>query len=267
MKLFPKKTHPPSFLKKHYKLLLWLSLSLYLFLSSSLSKPTLHRTTLHSSTNPRALIERTQNPPTHSSPSIKIYVYDLPPHYNSDWLLANSRCGSHLFAAEVAVHQALLSSHLRTLDPHRADFFFVPVYVSCNFSTANGFPSLSHARSLISSAIAHISSSFPFWNRTLGKDHIFVASHDYGACFHAMEDVAIADGIPEFLRRSILLQTFGMTSPHRCQQAEHVLIPPYIRPEILRSPSPDTAKRDIFVFFRGKMEVHPKNISGRFYSK
>ncbi|ONK69298.1 uncharacterized protein A4U43_C05F21390 [Asparagus officinalis] len=82
-----------------------------------------------------------------------------------------------------------------------------------------------------------------------------------------LEDVAIADGIPEFLRRSILLQTFGVTSPHVCQEAEHVLIPPYIPPGILRSPPPKTARRDIFVFFRGKMEVHPKNISGRFCSK
>ena len=79
--------------------------------------------------------------------------------------------------------------------------------------------------------------------------------------------MAIKDGIPEFLRRSILLQTFGVISPHRCQEAEHVLIPPYIPPEILRSPPPETARRDIFVFFRGKMEVHPKNISGRFYSR
>ncbi|XP_020266014.1 probable glucuronosyltransferase Os03g0107900 [Asparagus officinalis] len=81
------------------------------------------------------------------------------------------------------------------------------------------------------------------------------------------EDVAIADEIPEFLRRSILMQTFGVTSPHVCQEAEHVLIPPYIPPGILRSPPPETARRDIFVFFRGKMEVHPKNISGRFCSK
>ncbi|XP_020266485.1 probable glucuronosyltransferase Os03g0107900 [Asparagus officinalis] len=169
--------------------------------------------------------------------------------------------------AEVAIHEALLTSGFRTTSPDEADFFFVPVYVSCNFSTVNGFPSLAHARPLIASSIAEIKTKYPFWNRTNGRDHMFVASHDYGACFHAMEDVAIADGIPEFLRRSILLQTFGVTSPHVCQEAEHVLIPPYIPPGILRSPPPETARRDIFVFFRGKMEVHPKNISGRFCSK
>ncbi|ONK67732.1 uncharacterized protein A4U43_C05F3170 [Asparagus officinalis] len=169
--------------------------------------------------------------------------------------------------ASVAIHEALLTSGFRTTSPDEADFFFVPVYVSCNFSTVNGFPSLAHARPLIASSIAEIKTKYPFWNRTNGRDHMFVASLDYGACFHAMEDVAIADEIPEFLRRSILMQTFGVTSPHVCQEAEHVLIPPYIPPGILRSPPPETARRDIFVFFRGKMEVHPKNISGRFCSK
>jgi hypothetical protein len=117
--------------------------------------------------------------------NLKIFVYDLPPNYNTDWL-SNERCSSHLFAAEVGIHRALLNSDVRTFDPYEADFFFVPVYVSCNFSTVNGFPAIGHARSLIFSAVRLISSEYPFWNRTRGSDHVFVASHDYGACFHAM---------------------------------------------------------------------------------
>ncbi|KAK8319852.1 hypothetical protein V6Z11_A13G270100 [Gossypium hirsutum] len=159
---------------------------------------------------------------------------------------------------------------LRTFDPYEADFFFVPVYVSCNFSTVNGFPAIGHARSLISSAIQLISSNYPFWNRTQGSDHIFVASHDYGACFHAMEDRAIDDGIPDFMKNSIILQTFGVNYKHPCQDVEHVVIPPYIPPESVRNTlekAPLTGKRDIMVFFRGKMEVHPKNVSGKFYGK
>lgn len=116
---------------------------------------------------------------------MKIYVYDLPPKYNSEWL-SNERCSTHLFASEVAIHRALLTSDVRTLDPREADFFFVPVYVSCNFSTTNGFPAIGHARSLLLSAVQLISSEHPFWNRSSGSDHVFVASHDYGACFHAM---------------------------------------------------------------------------------
>lgn len=82
--------------------------------------------------------------------------------------------------------------------------------------------------------------------------------------------MAIADGVPEFLRNSIILQTFGVKHKHPCQDVENVVIPPYVPPESIRSTlekSPVTGRRDIFAFFRGKMEVHPKNVSGRFYSK
>ncbi|XP_010521727.1 PREDICTED: probable glucuronoxylan glucuronosyltransferase IRX7 [Tarenaya hassleriana] len=201
---------------------------------------------------------------------LKIYVYELPSKFNKDWL-QNDRCGSHLFAAEVALHRALLgAAGVRTEDPYEADFFFVPVYVSCNFSTVNGFPAIGHARTLISDAVRLVSARFPFWNRTRGSDHVFVATHDFGSCFHTMEDRAIADGVPEILKNSIILQTFGVKYKHPCQGVEHVVIPPYISPESVRKTSnnfPATGKRDIFVFFRGKMEVNPKNISGRFYSK
>jgi hypothetical protein len=89
-------------------------------------------------------------------------------------------------------------------------------------------------------------------------------------CFVLKEDVAIADGIPGFLKNSIILQTFGVKYKHPCQDAENVQIPPYIPPDSVQTALenyPVNGRRDIFVFFRGKMEVHPKNVSGRFYSK
>ncbi|KAE8037732.1 hypothetical protein FH972_010297 [Carpinus fangiana] len=267
-----------NFFYRYYKWVLWLSLSLYLFSSYFITKdnkpPSLDKTrvssasrALYESTNASFLQQPISNPALLNN--LKIFVYDLPPNYNTDWL-SNERCSSHLFAAEVGIHRALLNSDVRTFDPYEADFFYVPVYVSCNFSTVNGFPAIGHARSLISSAVRLISSEYPFWNRTRGSDHVFVASHDYGACFHAMEDMAIADGIPVYLKKSIILQTFGVKYKHPCQDAENVLIPPYIPPDSVQTALenyPVNGRRDIFVFFRGKMEVHPKNVSGRFYSK
>ncbi|KAF3321184.1 putative glucuronosyltransferase [Carex littledalei] len=283
MKLFARRTHHHHFykyfyldkLKKYYKWILWLALSFYLFLSSTTTSPLLFsnnhhlplkRITFPQKTTTRALAESLQYSTSSSSP-VKIYIYELPSRFNKDWL-SNPRCSSHLFSAEVAIHEALLTYHGRVINPNEAHFFFVPVYVSCNFSTTNGFPSLGHAKPLIKDAINIISSKFPFWKRSRGRDHIFVASHDFGACFHPMEEVAIEDGIPEFLKETILLQTFGVKKKHVCQEAEHVLIPPYVGPEVSEEyPNPAAARRDIFAFFRGKMEVHPKNVSGRFYSK
>ncbi|XP_068646030.1 probable glucuronoxylan glucuronosyltransferase IRX7 [Aristolochia californica] len=277
---------------RYLRWFLWVSLALYLFSSYLLGSSTtsdkltsLQKTTFATPTTAflsRAIIEPEQPfdrredavdvdvdvPP--SMRDLKIYVYDLPAKYNEDWL-SNPRCSNHLFAAEVAIHRALLGSdRFRTLDPWEADFFFVPVYVTCNFSTVNGFPAIGHARTLLASAVQLLSTELPFWNRSRGADHVFVATHDFGACFHTLEDVAVADGIPSFLKNSIILQTFGVKSKHPCQDVENVVIPPYVSPDSVRETlerAPAGGERDIWVFFRGKMEVHPKNISGRFYSK
>ncbi|XP_022862170.1 probable glucuronoxylan glucuronosyltransferase IRX7 [Olea europaea var. sylvestris] len=266
-----------SFCYISFKWVLWFSLAFYLFSSFFITqtKPTptfISKATVFPSKASRALIEELTLKP--KSPEgllkgMKVYIYDLPSEYNSYWL-SNERCSNHWFASEVAIHKALMNSDVRTLDPWDADFFFVPVYVSCNFSRVNGFPDIGHARPLLASAVQHISSQLPFWKRSLGSDHIFVASHDFGSCFHTMEDMAMADSVPEFLRNSIILQTFGVNYKHPCQEVENVVIPPYVSPENVRSTlekSPLTDRRKIFAFFRGKIEVHPKNISGRFYSK
>ncbi|KAK9079106.1 hypothetical protein SSX86_000776 [Deinandra increscens subsp. villosa] len=278
MKFFRTKNGKPEkpFFVKHFKWILWFSLSFYFFAKflnnheSSTNNNSLKTSIINHSH--RALSESILQKPKTSHGllnDLKVYIYELPSKYNTDWL-SNDRCRNHLFASEVAIHRALTKSDFRTFDPMEADFFFVPVYVSCNFSTVNGFPAIGHARALLSSAVELISSELPFWKRSNGSDHVFVASHDYGACFHAMEDRAIADGIPEFMKNSIILQTFGVKYNHPCQNVEHIVIPPYISPEKVQSTllkSPIDGQRDIFVFFRGKMEVHPKNVSGRFYSK
>ncbi|KAG4979882.1 hypothetical protein AAZX31_12G076500 [Glycine max] len=265
-------------LYRYYKWVLWLSLSLYFFTSYLISN---NNNNNHHSKQPshvsRALMESNHTTPPQqqalnslgSLKNLKVFVYDLPQKYNTDWL-SNERCSKHLFASEVAIHRALLTSEVRTFDPYDADFFFVPVYVSCNFSTVNGFPAIGHARSLIASAVSLVSSEYPFWNRSRGSDHVFVASHDFGSCFHTLEDVAMADGVPEIMRNSIVLQTFGVVYDHPCQSVEHVVIPPYVSPESVRDTMenfPVNGRRDIWAFFRGKMELHPKNVSGRFYSK
>eukprot|EP00250_Pteridium_aquilinum_P011054 c19808_g1_i1 orf=165-1853(+) len=201
------------------------------------------------------------------SNDIKIFIYDLPSTFNKDWL-KDERCSNHLFAAEVAVHQRLLRSPVRTLEPLEADYFFMPVYVSCNFNTTTGFPSLGHARSLLGSAVKLVSRKMPYWNRSKGRDHVFVATHDYGPCFHTMEDIAVSAGIPSFLRNSVILQTFGRTDKHACQANNSITIPPFVQPPLLKPGwLPELQHRDIWAFFRGKMEIHPKNVSGRVYSR
>ena len=126
--------------------------------------------------------------PLNLTTGIRIYVYDLPAKFNEDWLV-DDRCSSHLFASEVAIHKILMLSPIRTFDPYEADFFFMPVYVSCKFSSKTSFPWLGHAPTLLQAAVNHVSTKMEFWNRSRGRDHVFVAAHDYGACFHSLVSI------------------------------------------------------------------------------
>ncbi|KAG0629868.1 hypothetical protein M758_1G135500 [Ceratodon purpureus] len=215
------------------------------------------------------LSSATPSNPLNLTNGIRIYVYDLPTKFNDDWLV-DERCSNQLFASEVAIHKILMNSPIRTFNPYDADFFFMPVYVSCKFSSKTGFPWLGHAPTLMEAAVNHVSTEMEFWNRSGGRDHVFVAAHDYGACFHSLETEAIAHGIPVFMQNSIILQTFGVEGFHPCQIAEHIQIPPYISPSKALSyvtEPPEQQRRNIFAYFRGKMEINPKNVSGLIYSR
>jgi hypothetical protein len=86
----------------------------------------------------------------------------------------------------------------------------------------------------------------------------------------SQEHFAVAHGITEFMQNSIILQTFGERTWHKCQEVENIQIPPYVSPSAMSPymlPPPQVRKRDIFAFFRGKMEIHPKNYSGHLYSR
>jgi hypothetical protein len=39
---------------------------------------------------------------------------------------------------------------------------------------------------MLADAVDLVRRDAPFWNRSGGADHVFVASHDFGACFHPM---------------------------------------------------------------------------------
>ena len=80
--------------------------------------------------------------------------------------------------------------------------------------------------------------------------------------------MAIAAGIPSFLQKSIILQTFGQTGHHACQSKGSVQIPPFVPASVVNTEwHPEKQHRDIWAYFRGKIELHPKNVSGRVYSR
>lgn len=142
-----------------------------------------------------------------------IYVYDLPPQFNS-LLLEGRHFKFHcinrlyddrnatfwteqLYGAQMAISESILASPYRTLNGEEADFFLVPVLDSCIITRADDSPHLSledHrgfrsslALEFYKKAYDHIVEQYPYWNQSSGKDHIWFFSWDEGACYAPKE--------------------------------------------------------------------------------
>lgn len=109
----------------------------------------------------------------------KIYVY---PH-KADDAFANIFLPvdfnpSGNYASESYFKKALMKSHLITHDPTKADFFFLPFSIARlrHDSRVN----VHGIQDFIKEYISNISQKYPYWNRTNGADHFYVACHSAG---------------------------------------------------------------------------------------
>ncbi|KAG2651246.1 hypothetical protein PVAP13_1NG273700 [Panicum virgatum] len=184
---------------------------------------------------------------------LKVFVYDLPSKHNKRIVTKDPRCLNHMFAAEIFMHHFLLSSAVRTLNPEEADWFYVPVYTTCDLTPA-GLPLPFKSPRMMRSAIQFISNKWPFWNKTDGADHFFVVPHDFGACFHYQEEKAIERGILPMLRRATLEGS--------------IIIPPYAPPQKMQAHLiPLDTPRSIFVYFRGLFYDNGNDPEGGYYAR
>ncbi|KAF8066266.1 SULTR2 [Scenedesmus sp. PABB004] len=114
------------------------------------------------------------------------------------------------YPLESHLHELMLQSPHRTLDPGEADYFYVPVYAACFMEAVAGWADAPwwsvHSRSTVKQGVAmhldaldHIRSTYPHWNASGGADHIWLFAHDEGACWAPAEVYA----------RSIILTQWG----------------------------------------------------------
>uniref|UniRef100_A0A2P2IWK1 Exostosin GT47 domain-containing protein n=1 Tax=Rhizophora mucronata TaxID=61149 RepID=A0A2P2IWK1_RHIMU len=111
--------------------------------------------------------------------SFKIYVY---PHRPDDpfahaLLPVNSEPGGN-YASESYFKKALMKSHFITKNPTKADLFFMPFSIArLRHDPRIGVLSI---QDFIRDYIFNISQKYPYWNRTDGADHFYVACHSVG---------------------------------------------------------------------------------------
>ena len=117
----------------------------------------------------------------------RIYVYDVPPRFTS-WLGAMRRgdwTRDHWYGVDVMLHQQLLRSKYRTLDPEEADYFFIPLHLSLGYYSHRYY--FKHftqpAHKPLRDVLAYVRATWPYFDRHGGKDHIVVMTQDQGNRF------------------------------------------------------------------------------------
>ncbi|KAG2445204.1 hypothetical protein HYH02_008672 [Chlamydomonas schloesseri] len=149
-------------------------------------------------------------PAISTRPRPLIYVYDVPPEYTSRmlqyrnfgdtclwrrWYNGNhTGMNSYTYGIETLLHEMMLQSEHRTFDPEEADFFHVPMYITCYFWPIMGWSDgpwwhapnglrVMHGANMISELHGWLQTKLPYWNRRGGRDHIWLMAHDEGACW------------------------------------------------------------------------------------
>lgn len=222
---------------------------------------------------------------TKNGVDLKIFVYDLPADFNTNMLdpalQTMFHCRDSMYGAEVIIHEQLLASSRRTMDPEDADLFYVPLYSTCYRSIRIGATrmSLKNRRGkpllagrgksieeetfdLFFSAIDHISKEAPYWHRQNGRDHVFTFTHDFGACFTYLEEDTLKENrlqVQLALQNAILLQYLGDLDSRCFQTWKDIVIPPFVHNRTLTAWSKTSAHvpiadKTIGVYFRGKVE-------------
>ncbi|KAL8135891.1 hypothetical protein AgCh_010489 [Apium graveolens] len=172
----------------------------------------------------------------------KIYIYEEgdPPifHYGP--------C-KQIYAIEGYFIQNLEVSNFRTRDPDEAHVYFLPlsVVMISQYVYVVDSHEWDAMKNIVHDYINVISTRHPYWNRSLGADHLMLACHDWGP--------ELSFAVPQLYENSIRAFCNANTS-ERFNPSKDVSIPEIHLPDgttkgMIGGPSP--SKRDILVFFAG----------------
>lgn len=191
----------------------------------------------------------------------KIYVYDLPEEFNSGLKAEQERCVIDQYGTEIRFHEQILESAVHTVEPEEAEFFFVPIYGECHLyqqTALHGKGGLAITNDWYLRGLHTVTHSHPWWNRTQGRDHLFVFAGARGA--HIFKDWK------KHIRKSIFLTPEGDRSlGEQFNTWKDIVIPglefnqDFWSGKLRRL----EMERDTFLYFRGT--IHHK--SGSSYSK
>lgn len=172
-------------------------------------------------------LEQWKNP-QYAMSHLRVYVYDLPSRFNSDLVHTSHQSPSHIrdpycdenfYSSEVHVHHFFLNSSVRTLDPNLANFFYVPIYTTCDL--INKQPNdLQRTGRNFRDAMTIVINNYPYWNHTDGRDHVFLFSQGFSARL---------TGDWTYVKNSIFLVHNGQFTAPEYTPHKDITIPPELR--------------------------------------
>ncbi|XP_010279064.1 PREDICTED: probable glycosyltransferase At5g03795 [Nelumbo nucifera] len=175
--------------------------------------------------------------------SFKIYVY---PHRKDDpfantLVPVNYEPGGN-YASEAYFKKALMKSHFITKDPSEADLFYMPFSIAAlrhdRRVGVGGIPAF------VQAYFHNISHTYPYWNRSGGADHFYVACHSIGSTATRKAEQVKLSSIQVVCSSSYFLTAYVA---HKDASV------PQIWPRKGDPPTLSSSKREKLAFFAGAM--------------
>jgi hypothetical protein len=199
----------------------------------------------------------------------KVFVYDVPKQLTSELAKKYGRCERDQYGTEIWFHRNFRDDKngVRTMNPEEADLFFVPQYGECFLWSRemlrheNQGQAMEETNEYFLEILSHVKGKWPYFNRTDGRDHVFVFAGARGPTIFRDWQKEIPHSIyltPEGDRTLPQFDTWkdivipGLEYDKRMYLEEH-------RNELVKNPP----KRKILAMFRGTID-HP---AGFAYSK
>ncbi|XP_025884525.1 probable glycosyltransferase At5g03795 [Solanum lycopersicum] len=175
--------------------------------------------------------------------SLKIYVY---PHKKDDpfanILLAVDDEPLGNYASESYFKKSLFKSHFITKDPKEADLFYLPFSIT-NMRNDKRV-GVSGIQDFVKEYVDEISEKYPYWNKSGGADHFYVACHSIGRSSMEKAIHVKLNAIQVVCSSSYFLSSYV---PHKDASI------PQIWPRKGPSPTNAPSRRKKLAFFAGAM--------------
>ncbi|PIA56251.1 hypothetical protein AQUCO_00700529v1 [Aquilegia coerulea] len=143
------------------------------------------------------------------------------------------------YASEGYFFKNIRESHFLTDDPDQAHLFFIPI--SCHKMRGKG-TSYDNMTIIVDEYVQLLMMKYPYWNRTLGADHFFVACQDVG--------VRATERVPYLVKNSIRVVCSPSYNvgfiPHK-----DVALPQILQPFPLPEGGNDLENRTILGYWAG----------------